>query len=112
MCEGATHVIRGCFGEHGWSGASVMQRSRNDDVREEEIPAFVTPEDLQAKQGFIPLGAPELAAAFHSTLHLPTRGFDCSRAQGFTAPLSPHILHALLVVPVVLDGLASSLGSR
>ncbi len=51
-----------------------MQRSRNDDVREEEIPAFVTPEDLQAKQGFIPLAAPELAAAFHSTLHLPVKG--------------------------------------
>ena len=37
-------------------GASVMHRSRNDDVREEEIPAFVAPEDLQAKQSFIPLG--------------------------------------------------------
>src|SRR6266436_282484 len=49
--QGATHVIRGCLGEHGWSGASVMQGSRNDDVREEEIPAFVAPEDLQAKQG-------------------------------------------------------------
>ena len=53
-------------------GVSVVQRSRKDDVREEEIPAFVAPEDLQAKQGFIPLGAPELATAFHPTLHLPT----------------------------------------
>jgi hypothetical protein len=54
---GATHVIRGIVLESmEGGGASVMQRSRNDDVREEEIPAFVAPEDFQAKQSFIPLG--------------------------------------------------------
>ena len=71
---------------------------------EEQFPAVVAPEGLQAEQGFIAGGAPELAASFHAALELAAGRLDGAGAQRFPALPAGPIPHALLVVTVILDG--------
>ena len=77
---------------------------------EEHFPTLVAPKHFQAQQRLIALGAPELTAALEAALKLTAGRFDGSRANGLMAFTPVLIFHPLLVVLVVFEGLARSLG--
>jgi hypothetical protein len=51
-------------------------------VREEQVPAVVTPGGFQAHQGFVSRATPELARSLEAALRLPAGGFHRFTAFG------------------------------
>ena len=63
-----------------FTGRSVIGETRDAEMREQEFPTVIAPEDFEAEEGFISSDAPELSTALHSALHLAAGRFDGSRA--------------------------------
>ena len=53
-------------------------------MREEKLPAMITPKSFQAHQAFVASRRPELTWSFEATLILTASRFDGSTAQRFT----------------------------
>ena len=61
---------------------SVSCRVERRGVREEQVPATVAPEGVQAEQRLVAAFAPKLAGAFEAALVLAAGRLDGARAQG------------------------------
>ncbi len=61
-------------------------------VREEPVPAAVTPEGFQTGQGFVAFDTPELVRALEAAWGLPADGFQWTAAHRFAgAPAGPAV---------------------
>jgi hypothetical protein len=69
-----------------WIEQSSIEVRRGDfGVGKKLMPAAIAPQGLQAHQGFVSGGGPELASAFEAAFVLAAGGFDGARTQGFIA---------------------------